>query len=165
MGLFSWLIGGGAEGVGKGAAALADGVASAIDRLVETDEEKKAAEILRTKINQNPQKWQLEVNKVEAKHRSLFVAGWRPFVGWMCGFAFGWKYLGRPLIEPLVNAVAKLVVAVLHHMSPESDFMMDAAWKWVSFPDVDVSAMIPVLMGMLGLGILRTVEKSKGVSG
>ena len=85
---------------------------------------------------------QLEVNKQEASHRALLVAGWRPFVGWTCGLALFYTYLVQPM--------ATFVLAQTGHL--------------IQLPPVDLSAMMPVLLGMLGLGGLRSFEKYKGVS-
>ena len=85
---------------------------------------------------------QLEVNKQEASHRSILVAGWRPFVGWTCGLALFYTYLVQPM--------ATFVLAQTGHL--------------IQLPPVDLSAMMPVLLGMLGLGGLRSFEKFKGVS-
>jgi hypothetical protein len=85
---------------------------------------------------------QLDINKQEAAHRSIFVAGWRPFVGWVCGVALAYTYIIQP--------AAMFVLAQTGHL--------------VTLPQVDMSLMMPVLMGMLGLGGLRTFEKTKGVS-
>ena len=79
---------------------------------------------------------QLEVNKQEASHRSLLVAGWRPFVGWTCGLALFYTYLVQPM--------ATFVLAQTGHL--------------IQLPPVDLSAMMPVLLGMLGLGGLRSFE-------
>ena len=87
-------------------------------------------------------KGQLEVNKTEAASKSLFVAGWRPFIGWTCGLGF----LGNFILIPLGNfglAVAEVDIVI---------------------PMIDTSQMMPVLMGMLGLGAMRTVEKVQKVS-
>ena len=82
-------------------------------------------------------KAQIEVNKTEAAHRSLFVSGWRPAVGWTCCLGLG----GNFIFIPMVNFVLALT---------GSD---------ITIPLIDVSTMMPVLMGMLGLGTMRTVEK------
>ena len=79
-------------------------------------------------------KGQLEVNKVEAAHKSLFIAGWRPAVGWSCCFALVYSTILSPILG-----------------------------IWVTVPPVDSSLLTTVLMGMLGLGAMRTVEKTKGV--
>ena len=85
---------------------------------------------------------QLGINKIEAAHRSIFVAGWRPFIGWTCGAALCYTYVLQPIII----------------------FIMIQTGQLVPLPEMDLAAMMPVLMGMLGLGGLRTFEKFKGVS-
>ena len=85
---------------------------------------------------------QLEVNKAEAVHRSIFVAGWRPFVGWACGVALAWNYIAQPVLV----------------------FTLAQTGNLVELPALDMSQMMPVLMGLLGLGGLRTFEKYKSVS-
>ena len=79
---------------------------------------------------------QVELNKQEAAHKSLFVAGWRPFVGWVCGAAMAFNYIGVP--------IAGGFGAVL--------------------PVMDTTTMFPILIGMLGMGGLRTTEKLNKVS-
>ena len=85
---------------------------------------------------------QLEINKAEAAHRSIFVAGWRPFIGWSCGVALAWNYIGQPVLA----------------------FTLAQTGDLVDLPALDMGQMMPVLMGMLGLGGLRTFEKYRGVS-
>lgn len=87
-------------------------------------------------------KGQLEVNKTEAGHESMFVAGWRPFIGWTCGAAFAYKFVLAPFVVLVLDAMG------IHLVLPVLDF----------------TEMSTVLLGMLGLGGMRTVEKIKGVS-
>ena len=87
-------------------------------------------------------KAQIEVNKVEAASSSLWVSGWRPAVGWVCVLGM----CGNFMVIPFSNFVLALL---------EID---------VSIPLVELDTMMPVLMGMLGLGAMRTFEKTKGVS-
>jgi len=79
---------------------------------------------------------QVELNKIEAGSTSLFVSGWRPFIGWTCGFALFWNYV----IREIVNAFIK-----------------------VGLPAVDMSQLYPLVIALLGLGVYRTTEKIKGV--
>ena len=79
-------------------------------------------------------KGQLAVNAVEAAHKSLFGAGWRPFVGWICGVGL------------LYNVLISQILAI-----------------WFEVPTVDPSLLTPILMGMLGMGAMRSYEKTKGV--
>ena len=89
---------------------------------------------------------QLEINKQEAQHGSIFVAGWRPFIGWVCGMALVWNFI----IQPLLLWIA--------WMMPELGIDMSTA------PKLDSGELMTVLLGMLGLGGLRTYEKRLGVS-
>ena len=86
-------------------------------------------------------KAQIEVNKTEAAHKSLFVSGWRPAVGWTCCLGLAGNFL----------------------IIPFSNFVMVLAGSDIVIPLIDVSTMMPVLMGMLGLGTMRTVEKINNV--
>lgn len=85
---------------------------------------------------------QIEVNRVEAAHQSLFVAGWRPAIGWVCGAAFAFKFV----------------------VGPSAVVLMAMAGQPIVLPDFDFSEMSTILLGMLGLGGLRTVEKIKKVA-
>ena len=83
---------------------------------------------------------QINVNATEASHKSIFVAGWRPFVGWVCGFGL----LYASVIEPLMRFIATV-----------NDYTG-------TFPILDTTITMQVLLGMLGLGLMRTKEKEKG---
>ena len=87
---------------------------------------------------------QVEVNKEEAKSLNLFVAGWRPFIGWACGFALVYA----AILEPLARFVAKVM------------FGYEGG-----FPSIDTSLTMQVLLGILGFAGMRSFEKSKGVEG
>lgn len=86
---------------------------------------------------------QMDINKVEAGSTSLFVSGWRPFIGWACGSACVWNWLGLK--------VALFVAAYIGH-------------PIVNLAPADLGEMMPVLLGMLGIGGLRTIEKINGVA-
>lgn len=83
---------------------------------------------------------QLDINKAEAASGNAFVGGWRPFIGWVCGMAFAWNWVGMP--------VAMFVLAYMG--------------KPMQLAQADMTEMMPVLMGMLGLGALRSYERVKG---
>jgi hypothetical protein len=87
-------------------------------------------------------KAQIGVNQAEAASDSLFKGGWRPFIGWTCGSALAWNFIVRPGIV--------CGMAIYGHP--------------VALPPADMSELMPTLLGMLGLGTLRTVEKIKGAA-
>jgi len=80
-------------------------------------------------------KGQLEINKMEAAHKSLFVAGWRPAIGWICAVGL------------LYNTIIANVLGI-----------------WMDVPEVDTTLLVPVMMGMLGLGAMRSYEKVNQVA-
>lgn len=85
---------------------------------------------------------QIEVNKVEAASESVFVAGWRPAIGWCCGAALAFKFILGPTAVVLMAMIGKPIV----------------------LPEFDFTEMSTILLGMLGLSGLRTVEKVKGAA-
>ena len=114
-------------------------VTGLLDKFIE-DKDQKAAlahEIatMSEKHAHEALKGQLEVNKVEAAHHSVFVSGWRPCIGWVC--ALGLFY----------NVILAHILGI-----------------WVDVPEVDTTLLVPVMMGMLGIGAMRSYEKVKGVS-
>lgn len=85
---------------------------------------------------------QLSINQQEAANPNLFVSGWRPFIGWVCGGGCAWNWIGLP--------IAKAVMVYVGHP--------------LAISPADLSEMMPLLLGMLGLGGLRTVEKINKVA-
>lgn len=135
MGIFSKIFGGPAIDA-------VSAVSNALDKLFTSDEERAQAAILIEKIRQKPQILQAEINRVEASHRSLFVAGWRPFIGWVCGAGFLWAFLLHPLFEWVIALRGLDVVA----------------------PAIATDNMMELVLALLGLGTLRSVEKIAGRS-
>ena len=127
--------------------ALIGPVTGLLDKFIEDKDQKaKLAHEVATMAQNHAQelaKGQLEINKAEAQHRSIFVAGWRPFVGWTCGVALCWHFVLAPFV------------------------IFASAYAGVALPDLptfDMSSLLTVLMGMLGLGGLRSFEKVKGLT-
>ncbi len=129
---------------------IADAIAAVIGKVIDRawpDETKKAEALLELeKLRQSGElqqiMGQLDVNKTEAAHPDRFVAGWRPFIGWVCGSALAWHYVGSGLLVWLLALAGKPTI----------------------MPTVDLGDLIVILLGMLGLGGLRTAEKVKGVT-
>ena len=85
---------------------------------------------------------QIDINKSEAVNPSVFVSGWRPFIGWVCGSACAWNWIGLP--------IAKVIIIILGYK--------------IDLTPANLTEMMPILLGMLGLGGLRTLEKINGVA-
>jgi hypothetical protein len=127
--------------------ALIGPITGLLDKFVEDKDQKaKLAHDLATMAERHAQelaKGQLEINKAEAQHRSIFVAGWRPFLGWCLSFAMAWHFVLAPIT------------------------MFIAGWAGVTIPELpvfDMDSLMTVLLGMLGLGGLRSFEKYKGLT-
>lgn len=124
-----------------------------IDRLWPDPAQRDAAKLEMLKMQQSGElaqltadteiaKAQAAINQAEAANTSVFVAGWRPWIGWVCGMAFAYKFVLQPLAL----------------------FAATAAGHPIILPPLDISDLTPVLFGMLGLGAMRSYEKVKGVA-
>jgi hypothetical protein len=121
-------------------------VTGLLDKFIEDKDQKNAlaheiATLAQKEAHKNAA-LQLEVNKIEAAHASIFVSGWRPALGWVCTLGM----FGNFITIPFSNFVLALI---------EVD---------VVIPLVPLETMMPVLMGMLGLGAMRSYEKTKQVA-
>jgi hypothetical protein len=127
--------------------ALIGPVTGLLDKFIEDkDQKNKLAHEIATMAEKQMHEQvmgQLEVNKAEAQHRSIFVAGWRPFIGWTCGIALMAHFVLFPATD-FVTAYMGLEVPPM--------------------PAFDMESLMTVLLGMLGLGGMRSFEKFKGVS-
>jgi hypothetical protein len=113
-----------------------------LDKFIPDPAVKQAAEAELRASLQAWDKMQTDVNKAEAENASLFVAGWRPAIGWSCAFAFGFIYVAAPMIAWL-GSIAGFAL-------PQ--------------PKFDVDALMSLTFGMLGMAGFRTFEKVKGVA-
>jgi hypothetical protein len=136
MGILSTIFGIGSGGILPAVTA----VANVVDQFVETPEEKKAAEAIKQRMLMAPNLAQIELNKIEAGHRSVFVAGWRPFIGWVSGVGLAYNFVVYPVLLWLsVNFFPDVVP-----------------------PPLETEALMTLVVSLLGLGGLRTVEKVTG---
>jgi hypothetical protein len=126
--------------LGAAAAAPIDAIGNVFDKLFTSDEERLQAQAVLEKLKQHPAELQVELNKIEAAHRSIFVAGWRPAVGWICAIGVGWAYLGHPVF-------------------------LWAAALWfpaVKPPDIQTDGLFELVLAMLGMAGLRSFDKASG---
>jgi len=122
-------------------------VTGLLDKFIEDKDQKSAlAHEIATMGERHAQEAllaQLEINKAEAASGSSFKGGWRPFVGWICGFALLYHFILSPLIIFIVTLSGATIPPL---------------------PEFDMGSLMTVLLGMLGIGGLRTFEKQKGLT-
>lgn len=127
-------------GIGKGAGKVVNdalgGVNKILDTVVTTSSE-------RGKIDIEFQSLQTKINELESNHASLFVSGWRPFVGWICGLGIGFNFVLRPILN--------YILLVFYPTTP----IMES---------LDMGVLSTLITGMLGFGAIRTYEKIKNKS-
>lgn len=128
MGFMSKLVGGSITETAKG-------VADVVDKFVETPDEKTAFKTVMAKMAQEPGLAQVELNKIGAANRNVFVAGWRPAIGYVCAIGLSFAFIINPLIQWTTGEPG---------------------------PELPVDVMMELVIGMLGLAGLRTVEKLTG---
>lgn len=121
-----------------------EAIGNVLDDLFTSDEEKLTLENVKLRLAQKPSLAQVELNKVEAGHRSVFVAGWRPFIGWVCGVGLGVYFIPQYVMASYIWT--KLVLA---------------SGEIVPYP-VTADGLMELVLAMLGMGALRTVEKISG---
>ncbi len=130
MGILSKFFG------GDTAIAGVTAVGNVLDNLFTSKDEKLTHEEIRMRLAMKPDMAQVELSKIEAQHRSIFVAGWRPWIGWVCGIGVLNMVLINPWIQWITGAAG---------------------------PELPHQTIMQLTLGMLGLlGTMRTVEKLKG---
>jgi len=117
-------------------------VGNVIDDLHFSGEEKEKLKLQMKEIDAKLKEKQLDINKIEAGHKSIFVAGWRPFLGWVSGCSIAYVYLLQPLLDMILQ-------------------MFNIKVDWVV---LDLGQLMPLVLGILGLGGLRSFEKAKGLT-
>jgi hypothetical protein len=128
---------------------LFDVIGKVIDRAIPDPVEKGKLQVELTKIadqaaarEHEELMGQIEVNKTEAAHKSIFVAGWRPFIGWTAGAGVAWSFV----VAPISEWVSRLI-----------------GWTG-KMPELDSAQLMTLVLALLGMGGLRTYEKMKGVA-
>lgn len=121
---------------------IAGSVMEGLDDLFTSDEEKASATLRLTELLQKPHNLQAMANIEGAKHSSVFVAGWRPAIGWVCAIGLGYQFLILPFAG-LINAFYALPAEL---------------------PAIQAAELSTLVMSLLGLGGLRSYEKAKGLT-
>ena len=117
-----------------------EAIGNVLDKLFTSDGEKLDRQIAMERLLLRSSEIQAEINKIEAQHRSLFVAGWRPFIGWVCGFALAWHFIGYDLLS-----------------------WGAANFGYVNPPQlIGTGDLLTVVFSLLGLGGMRSFEKAIG---
>jgi hypothetical protein len=134
--------------IASGISGIISGVGGIIDDLVTTDEERLKIALQDRQIEAQLMQGQADINKAEAQHASIFVAGWRPFIGWVGGFGLLYQFVGYPLLT--------------------WGWSFFAAKGWIppgidAPPVLDFAELMPLILGMLGVGTMRSYDKAKGV--
>ena len=132
--------------IGSGVAQPVEAVGNVLDKLFTSDEEKLDKKALLLKLAQQPSLAQIELNKVEASHRSPFVAGWRPFIGWVSGTALAVYFIPQYVVATVVWV--KLISAT-------------GFKEMVPYP-ASGDGLMELVLALLGLGLLRSGEKIAG---
>jgi hypothetical protein len=124
---------------------VANAVTSIVDKIwpdaTQAQKDALQREMTQLQMQQAMAQMQADTNKAEAGNASMFVAGWRPFIGWVCGAGLAYQFMFEPL--------ATWVAALANHP--------------VVMPALDLSTLMTLLLGMLGLGGMRTMEKLNGI--
>jgi len=135
LGIIQGILGGGQGGALKT-------ISKVIDDLHTSDEEKLDKKILMQRLQQKLAEKQLDVNAKEAGHRSIFVSGWRPFIGWCGGFALAFEFI----------------------LSPGIEWYSKFAGLNLTAPEIQTGPLLAIVTSMLGVASLRSFEKAKGLT-
>ena len=130
-----------------GIGSVIESVGKVADDLITTEKEKRELDLREREIDQKLDLGQIEVNKTEAQHASMFVAGWRPAIGWTCAIALFTYYV------PYVLAATALWV-----------WQVIQTGQLVQRPDLGIADLLGLVFAMLGMSTLRTAEKLKSVA-
>lgn len=137
--------------------AIIGGVASIADDLITTDEEQAKLNLENRKLDVGLQQGQIDTNNTEAKHPSWWVAGWRPYVGWVAGTSLGMVYIPKALV--LTGIWTYQAVIIISKWSGEGD-----PPSLPVYPDLGVTDLLGLLGSLLGFGILRSSDKRAEVA-
>ncbi len=131
-----------------------EAIGGVLDDLFTSDEERAAADAVMEKLKQHPAELQVGINKIEAGHRSVFVAGWRPSIGWVCALSLFFFYVPQFVMAAYVWIDA-VNVAILHAKETQTAIILPG------YP-VNADGVLELVLAMLGMAAIRTGEKLAG---
>lgn len=141
--------------LGAGVGSTVKDISDVVDKYVQTDDEKAAVQQVFARMAQNTDAAQVEINKIGAANRSVFVAGWRPYIGWVAGTSLAMYFLPQYFMAAILWTKASwAVIAIWQAGTPLT---------LPAYP-VDAQGLMELVLGMLGLGAARTIEKLTGVA-
>lgn len=123
--------------IGATTAQPIEAIGNVIGKVFEGKDKALTHQEIMTELAMRPEIAQTEINKLEAQHRSIFVAGWRPFIGWICGCGLAFVFIVNPIVQWLTSRPG---------------------------PDMPTAALMSLVTSLLGLGLMRTAEKVAGAA-
>jgi hypothetical protein len=129
-------------GVGESVSQPIEAVGNVLDKLFTSKEEVLNIEVIKQRLSQQPLVAQQEINKIEAQHRSVFVAGWRPFIGWVCGVSIAFYFIPQFALAAYIWASQSL-----------------AGGELLPYPADGAEHLFELVLAMLGMATLRSAEK------
>jgi Holin of 3TMs, for gene-transfer release len=132
MGIWNAITGGGIGAIAEAGKSIATTIADAKAKRIDS-------EVALAQLEQQLPALQSQINLAEAGSASLFVSGWRPFIGWVCGLGIFYQFMFAPILNGILSDATR-------------------------FPSIDIGDLISLLVAMLGIAGYRTIEKAKGVA-
>jgi hypothetical protein len=153
-----------------GIGSIIEGVGKIADDLITSDEERLQIALKERAMDVGLMQGQIEVNKAEAQHKSMFVAGWRPFIGWVGGLALAYQFLLYPLMVWAWSALQAYDIIPCHLQPELISASIEGAKQAIALdqcsfkppPTFNASELFAIVTGMLGIGGMRSFDKLKG---
>jgi hypothetical protein len=142
MSIWATLFGAGGDTLAK----PIDAIGNVLDKVLTSKEEKLAGAAVLEKLKQRPAELQVEINKLEAQHKSRFVAGWRPAIGWVCAASLAFYFIPQYIVGAYLWAKISLATGAV-----------------AAFP-ISADGLFQLVLALLGMSTLRTYEKVTKVS-
>lgn len=147
-------------GIGK----IIDGVGKIADDLHTSREEKLEIALKEREMDVSLMQGQIEINRAEAQHTSIFVAGWRPFIGWIGGLALAYQFLFYPFMIwawAILQAYGHIPCHLPEVIASTNASIDLTQCSFTTPPNFDAGPLFAIITGMLGIGGMRSFDKLK----